>query len=186
MKKINLVVLIGVILVVVAGAGYFAVKKDSPKDNSSQEIMVTKNACDILTEETVKTILGESTSKADASNNADASSDDIALSQCVYSESLDQGNISPQTQQSASLLVRSPKTEAGRQANTAVFVSGAMPQGADEVDGYGEKAFWNTDFGQLNILKEGNWYILEFGVSVPTNRNLEDTKKFADVVINKF
>lgn len=188
MKKSAVFGLCVVVLVLVGGFLVYSVvfQQDASRKDPQSAIVEEKDACDILTEETAKTILGQSIIKADPSNSADASSDDIVVSQCSYSETTGTDALTPQTQKTVNLLARRPKTDKGKQANSAVFVSGAMPRNATEVEGYGNSAFWNPEFGQLNILKNDTWYIVEFGALISSGRTLEDTKKFADALIAKF
>lgn len=187
-------IILGIVIVCVVLAGgyllYSQFIKKTPVANPEAEQNSLSSqlakACDILTEDVAKTALNGSVTRGDEVSSATSSSDDIAVSQCSYTQSISPGQtVSPDSLKSVNLLVRSARTDTGKQANSDVFSEGKMPSNAEALSGYGEKAFWNPEFGQLNILKNGNWYIVEFGSTVPSIRSLSDTKDFANTLANK-
>lgn len=161
MKK-GLLALIGVL--VVGGAVFFAVSssKDdtgsdtknenttSQKSTESAAVKGGKNACEILTAEAAAQVLPGST-KSDAPMPA-TSSDNLDVSICTYSPSS-----APYT--SMSLLARVAKDDTAAKANDYMFGAG-KPSGTQDVAGVGDKAYWNPQYGQLNVLKDGNWYLI--------------------------
>jgi hypothetical protein len=138
----------------------------------------TKSACEVLTVEVARQLLG-SVSRA-ASPAPEAGSDDVTVSTCTRTNRA----TSVTEARTASLLMRVAETGTGAKSNEAVFASSSLPKGAEEVEGYGEKAFWNPAFGQLNILEGGNWYILSVGPIDPKKHTLDETEKFADAIID--
>ncbi len=139
-----------------------------------------KTACDLLTQEVAKSVLGSVAGEAGPAQ--DNRSADIALSSCVRANNvarLDQAR-------SASLIMRVARTETGSQSNAAAFEPAALPGGAQSVSGYGDKAFWNPTLGQLSILDDHNWYVLSIGPTNPAKHTLADAEKLADAIKDSF
>lgn len=144
-------------------------------NNTNGQNFVTLDACELFTEGEAKEILG-----ADAStgtNTPPASTDDLAVSNCTYSNNATKVS----DIRSISILVRSPRTQAGVDSNKQAFGAGT-PVGAQAVSGYGSEAYFAS--GQLNILKDNNWIIITFGGTNPSNNSLDDAKKVADKIVN--
>lgn len=57
------------------------------------------------------------------------------------------------------ILVRVAITSAGAKTNKDQF-GDLRPKGVQDVSGLGDSAYYNVEFGQLNVLKGGNWYII--------------------------
>lgn len=178
--------IIGVVVVVVlAGGGivYFATRsegekavKTSKEDSFGGGDYYTVKACDAFTLNHAKQVLGDSA--VEGSNTPDTSSSDITVSSCTYTTS----GTAVKDIRIATLLARSAKTKAGADSNTAIFGS-ARPVGVQEVSGYGDAAFFDPKLGQLNILKEYNWYIMSVSGTNPANATVSDARKLADVVV---
>ncbi len=184
------------VVVIAGGIGIYAAtkNKDSSKNiatNTSQSpprtlAQQTTDACQIFTLANAKTLLGETAVKGEATSSQ-TSSDDISVSHCNYIQKIPaNAPVSALKDiKSASILIRSPKTSAGRQSNQNVFGSG-KPAAAQDVTGYGDKAYWNPEFGQFNVLKNDTWIIFSYGVvSTVSTHNLGDAKKLADLVLPK-
>jgi len=187
--------------VVIAGAGAAviisknndnSVKVTNTSTGQSQNIktgdnaLISVDACDVLTETVAKQVLGEGASKGDTSAG-NASSDDVSVSNCTYTfKTVTSGSALAQAQSTTAtgLLVRAAKTKAGAEGNKAVFGS-SRPAGVQDVSGYGDKAYWNPTYGQLNILKGNNWYILSHYTGVnPAQGTLDQAKQLADALKN--
>lgn len=176
-----------VALIAAGGLGaYLALKKDTkPVDKTSNTQAPVQQqppasssgivkACDVLTQDIAKKVLGSSVAAADTNTTPPSESDDLVVSNCNYSiEGATLGD-----NRTVSLLVRSPKTSKGTESNQQAFGS-LKPANAQDVSGYGESAFWNPDFGQFNVLKDNTWYIVSKGSLKPTERDIEETKAFA-------
>jgi len=139
----------------------------------------TNEACEVLTQEIAKSILG-SVGEA-AQPPPSTSTEDVKITSCVRANAA----ASLDSPRSVSLLMRVATSVTGARGNESVFVSGSLPSGAMEVPGYGQAAFWTPAFGQLNILENGNWYILASGPIDPREHTLAETKTLADAIIDR-
>ncbi len=186
-----------IIAIVVLGAGAALLLTKSGGEGSDAQtakpstvgtetnVFSSKKACDILTLEDAKKILGDNAELTELPGGGGATSDDIEVSQCVYSQPGGDTLASIKAQKQASILVRGAKTQDGADSNKEVFTGSLKPAGVQEVTGYGDGAFWNPQLGQFNILKNGNWYILTSGGSMPAEKTLDDAKTFASLLASK-
>lgn len=189
MKKIIIIVVVVLVLtggaILLTGNG----KKDSNSPNTSSNLESSSKefsppeACSLFTLEDAKKVLGETAEKPETSS-PQSSSDDVAVSQCLYQQPAGADIASIRNQKQASVLVRGAKTPVGSDSNKAAFAD-QLPMAAERVDGYGDAAFWNPEFGQLNILKDGNWYIIQVGATSLDSRTIDEAKKLADVLTSK-
>jgi hypothetical protein len=182
--------ILGLILVAVAAAGLFLAFKEikNHDDKASvqsapvQKAPVAQNkACQIFTLSDARTLMGVSAKTG--RSPADASSADLDISTCTYTQSNGAG-IPVSERKSASLLARIPKTEKGINSNQSEF-GPLKPTTVQDVPGYGEQAFWDAEHGQLNILKSNKWYVLSYGSTSPNQRSLQETQQLADLLITK-
>lgn len=185
MKKYVFVIL----AVAVLGAGAVTInsyqKKETKKsETAAKQTFAAREACSILTIEDAKKSLGAEAKVADISLPS-ASSDDIQVSQCLYEQPAGDSIESAKTQKQASLLVRAAKTNSGADSNKSVFTGANKPVGVQEVSGYGNGSFWNPELGQLNIIKNDNWYIISVGTSNPADKKLEDSLNLANSIMGK-
>jgi hypothetical protein len=142
------------------------------------------NACQVFTLQDAKKIIGD-TAKKSSGTSAKASTKDINVSTCLYGQDSSTMPINKaQNLKTATVLARSPKTSTGKQANQDQFGK-SKPAGVQDVSGYGDKAFWNPQVGQLNILKGDSWLILSTGSFTPSSHVLGDTQKMADLIVPK-
>lgn len=185
--------IIGAVLVVAAGVGIFVAMNNSNNhsgksttastayNNSSNQAFKPKQACSVFTLADAKQVLGDSAKGGETTGNT--SSDDLEVSTCSYTQ--DSGsNVPVAGSKSASLLVRAPKTGAGITSNQNQF-GPLKPADSERVAGYGDNAYWDPQFGQLNILKHNAWYILSYGPITPSSRTLDQAKQLADILIDK-
>lgn len=183
---------IGLVLVALAAAGVIMAitkandKSDKSGQNSAQKpasspTFAKRQACSIFTLAEAKQALGDSAKGGE--NTGDTSSDDLSVSTCSYTQ--DSGsNVPVSSSNSATLLVRAPKTGAGITSNESQF-GPLKPANSQHVSGYGDNAYWDPQYGQLNILKHNTWYILSNGPITPSSRTLDQAKQLADILINK-
>jgi len=191
MKKKILLVLVLVLAICGSAGAYYSLKRTN-KDNSAQvsttagantkpiaaepETRPTskpEKACDILTQDIADKVVGKPT-KADASNaDAPKDVDHLVISSCTF-KSVDGTS-------TTTLLWRAAKDTEGSAHDKEQFGPN-KPLNAESVTGYGDTAYWDADFKQLNILKGPNWYILTAGPTEPANRNLDQAKQFADLI----
>jgi hypothetical protein len=155
--------------------------QDNSSDNSAAAACPGREACKIFSLADAKQVLGDS---AKGGNSGPAvSSEDMSVSACSYTQ--DSGSNAPvSTSKAASLKVSATKSGAGITSNQNQF-GPAKPSGAQQVTGYGDDAFWDAQYGQLNILKNNRWYILSSGPITPADRTLDQAKQLADLLIDK-
>ncbi len=123
--------------------------------------------------------------KNGVSPSAQKSSENIEVVDCTYSQKPSTASNPAEKLKSSSVLIRSPKNSIGQEYNKYGFNEG-RPAGMQDVSGYGQKAYWDPKLGLLNVLENNKWVILSNGVtSAPTERNLDDTKKLADIVVHR-
>ena len=184
--KIVLLVILALVFVAEAAVAAVIVLHRS-KDHSSgsagstsQTNPVSKDACNIFTLADAKQVLhGDAAGGAMA---ATGSSKDVQVSGCSYK--LSSTNASGINILSASLVEHRPKTEAGIASNQKIFNTQQAP-GVQTVSGYGNKAFWDSQLGQFNVLKGNIWYVLTYGPAAPAERSLAQTKQLAGVLLPK-
>lgn len=181
--------LIGLVLIAAAAVVFWAAKDSKSHDDqsvtkpptTSTTSVAKSKACQIFTTADAKSLLGGNVKGGQSP--AGATSPDLDISTCTYTQSSNSG-VSVSDRKSASLLVRSPKTDKGLTSNNNEF-GPLKPTTVQDVSGYGDHAYWDAAHGQLNILKNNNWYILSYGSAAPASRSLEQTQQLADLLSSK-
>ena len=140
-----------------------------------------KQACLIFSLDDAKQVLGDSAKGGETGSNT--SSDDLEVSTCSYTQ-IGSSGVAISSTESATLLARAPKTSDGIVSNQNQF-GRLKPTEVEDIDGYGDKAYWDARYGQLNIFKNNTWYILSNGQITPSSRTLGQTEQLADILINK-
>jgi hypothetical protein len=187
MKKLALYV-IGIVLIIAAIVVVNRAMDQSRnhQDKSAQPATASNQArgtaCELFTLADAKKLMGESSVKA-AQNPTYSSSADLNVSTCVYSQEAVAG-IALSKRDTASLLARIPKSDKGVISNNNEF-GPLRPVGVQDVPGYGDSAYWDAEHGQLNILKNNNWYVLSFGATASAGRSLDQAKQMADLIIDR-
>ena len=130
----------------------------------------SNEACDVLPHGQAKIILGE--------DNLTISSDTkeiegFTIRSCSYTTN------SKESRRKASLLIRKSINNTNSDADRAQF-SVYQPASAKNIAGYGDAAYWNSDFGELHILNDGSWYVITNGPDNAEQRKLEDAKIIAN------
>jgi hypothetical protein len=172
-----IVVVVVIVAVVMLSSNKASTHKTSTSSTSANKTASLTykeyKACDILTPAIAQQIAG-----ADATTNQtltpEVSTSSVGVTNCDYYSST--------TKNSVSLLSRSALDKAGADTNNLQFGSG-LPDGAQKVSGYGDSAYWSPSYGQFNILKHNNWYILQAGGLIPANRTLDQAKQYANLII---
>jgi hypothetical protein len=186
MKKVWLY-FVGLVLIAAAVIGIALTMRDTKNhadksgSTNSSASSNSKAACSIFTLADAKQVLGSSAKGGE--KTGETSSGDLEVSTCSYTQ--DTGSSAPvSATKSASLLVRSAKSPAGATSNQNQF--GVLkPTTVQDVAGYGDSAYWDPQYGQLDILKNSTWYILSNGPITPSARTLDQAKQLADVLISK-
>jgi hypothetical protein len=190
MKK-QMAAIVGAVAVVLALAGGLvwwqaAQQHSTVGDGDSVQNDTTfagpKDACDYLTQAIAIKLLGEGSEKGEG--NSPVNGEELSVSTCVYTSKTGQTIADVKNMRSLTLLVRSPLTAVGAASNDEPFDT--LKTGAVKVDGYGEKAFWDPELGQLNVLKGGTWLIMSFGKTSLVESSLDDAKKLADEIVPQF
>jgi hypothetical protein len=181
----------GVIAVlVIGGLAWWLVAKPNDSANTNTATggsgngteYAAKDACNVLTQNIADQILGAGAEIGVGNNNT--ASDDVNVSTCTYSAKTDGTIAGVKNMKLATLMVRSPLSADGVRSNEQPF--NPIKEGAQAVAGYGEKAFWDPEFGQLNVLKNGSWLILSYGKAGAADRTPDEAKRFADAIIPTF
>lgn len=168
------------VFLIVAATNMMRLNQTVQTNTSMKDITVKKvKACDILTKEVAQDLV-KNINQSNV-NSSETKSNDILVSQCTYTQTQMQNKKTTQKLQTVSLLARSALTKQGADSNSAIFGENT-PIGSKKIGGYGDAAFWSPATGQLNILKNQNWYILTVGVNEAKNRSLSETQKFANKI----
>lgn len=149
--------------------------------NTSQPKIVYEpaRACDLLTLDEAKEFLGDATINGVATNPEQTGA--ITTSRCGYSD----GKIDVANAMVAAVVVRTGINDGGIELNKAQFASGMPTENVEVIKDLGESAYFNTELGQLNVLKGSTWVIISYGLgSSPASNNIEDVVKLADKVLN--
>ncbi|HNA98729.1 MAG TPA: hypothetical protein PKX56_01965 [Marmoricola sp.] len=156
---------------------------DSAKD--SGDVSLTKKdakACGILTEQVAKQFLNAALQPVQEAP-AQSPTEDLVVTNCNY---ITQGDVTSLDQmKQAGLMIRAAQNSSGAADNDSGFKLQRLNTD-QEVSGYGDDAFWSPSTGLFNILKNHNWYTITAGSVKPDVRTLEDAKKLADILIDKF
>lgn len=181
----NLIIGLAVLIVIAVGAAIVVGNKNNDKQSStntsgsstksskSDSYKVIK-ACEVLTPQIAQHVAGADATSSDAA--PEASTESINVSNCNY--------YSVSSKTGVGLLARSAIDKTGAQSNEAQFTT-QLPAGSQKVEGYGDAAYWSPSYGQLNILKSNNWYILSVGPANPSQHTLEQTEAYAKSIIDK-
>jgi len=173
---------VAVVVVILLAGGIFLALKPDHKSGSNQTQFAFKKACSILTEARAKQLLGKDVTPD--TSNQNAASGDLDVSSCGYAQqfSSDAPAATVKTALAAEILVRAAKTDDGAQSNQLQFGL-HKPATAQDVSGYGDRAYWYPSAAQLFILKHRNQYILSYG-PIQGAHSLDQTKQLADLVID--
>jgi len=190
--KRKLVILVEVLLVAVAVIGaVFIFRHPDRHDDKTANASTTQadtsaknsEACQRFTLAEAKQLLGNQ-AKAGSNPVPDSNDQDLNVSSCTYTQQNLPDQQPPQKHQAATLLMRRPLSSKATQTNQAEF-GPLKPTDVQDVSGLGDKAYWDPEHGQLNILKGDIWYVLSIGTSTPAERSLDQTRTMADLLLPK-
>jgi len=169
---------IGVPVVIVVVVGLVMWSLYSYNHQQPKIMYEPANACDLVTMDKAKTLLGDKT--INGVNQTPVQQGDVTISKCGYSDGLpDVSNAVV-----AAISVRSAINDDGIKINKAQFESG-KPTGVQDVTGIGDEAYFNAGLGQLNVFKETTWIIVSYGSAAnPKDNTLEDSEKLAKLALN--
>jgi hypothetical protein len=191
MNKKLLMIIAGGVLLLALGA-VLALRPDTDDKSSGNNTnssassgsadLGAKDACDYLNDAVATQILGGGAIKGE--NNANTSSADVNVSTCTYSSKTDGTAAGIRNMTSATILLRAPLSNKGGDSNHEPFDN--LKEGAQQVSGLGDEAYWDPELGQLNVLKKDAWFIISTGKMSAADRTLNETRKLADLIIPKY
>ncbi|MFA5172700.1 MAG: hypothetical protein WC426_14150 [Sulfuriferula sp.] len=149
-------------------------------DPSSKIVYQPVKACDLLTPSKAQALLGEHMVGVD--KNAPTITDNVATSKCSYGD----GNIDANQVIVAAVAVRTGINDDGVKQNKNEFNAKKPGDHAVDVKDVGEKAYFNNENGQLNILDGRDWLILSYGIgNAPEANTVEKAVELAKVVLQQ-
>ena len=122
-------------------------------------------ACDLLTIEKAREMLGNRTLKSGVSDPVQ--NENTATSKCGYTD----GNPDTKNLVVAAIVVRSGINDKGVEQNRSEFTSGRPDVDVEIINELGDSAYYNQANGQLNVLDGRNWIIFSYGVGSSTDTN---------------
>lgn len=135
-------------------------------------------ACDLFTVEEARTLLGEDVLNTES--NKPVINGDVAVSKCAYTDT----NGSSDAMKVAAVAIRSGINDAGQAKNETDFAAAKASNIVDDVTGVGDTAFFNKTAGQLNILSDKKWIIINYGFgATPESNTAEDASIVAKKVL---
>jgi hypothetical protein len=195
-KKFRLISMVIVVLVALAGGGFYFANKsqktnDTPQPTSSGTSRSSEanpappspektpvDACEKFTLEDAQKLIGDNAQIVNSEDSKPRETEDIRITTCAYQAG------GGSNAKSTSLLVRVAKTPEGSSQDKAQFGPN-RPSNAVDIADFGDTGYWNTDFGELHILKGSNWYIMTAGPQNASERKMEDAVSMAKLLDNK-
>jgi hypothetical protein len=159
-------------LMVIVFAAYIFINR--PWVASPSANIKALRACDALTLAEAKQLLGEIATASNANSENDRSSKDIRMTECQYTSTDGAW---------AKVRILAPLTSAGASANEIQYP--ASKAGSQAVSGYGDKASYDPELGDLNILKHDVWLTISSGTQAKDSITLSAAQKVADLVMPK-
>jgi hypothetical protein len=131
-------------------------------------------ACEVYTVDDARKFLGDGARPIESRLQTDMSGPEVNLSVCTYERDTGADLLL------VTVLVRAPKADSALRDNEEAF-GNARPADAQDVSGYGEKAYFDKNLKQLAVLKNGVFLI--FTPPSESSDALADSKRIADVVL---
>lgn len=190
MKKIIIGIVIASVFIA-GGAGLYIIFKSGqnptvdPKYNAAKNAKIDPklkygpiNACDVLTEEIAKSLLGDKLNKGSTPVGS-VTTASIGVSNCGFlKQEVATGSSEPKIS-GASLLVQFAKDATGAALNKSQFESGILSSDVKKISDVGDSAFYNPQYRQLHVLKGSNWYIVTYYKNSMLNSSLESDLELA-------
>lgn len=147
-------------------------------NNQPKVVYQPATACNLLTLSEAQELMGPRTLRSN--NAAPAVYKNTAVSKCGYTD----GNPGQQDMVVAALIVRSGVNDEGVEQNKKEFTAGWPTKNVETVSSIGDKAYFNTERGQLNVLKGRDWFIFSYGIGTsPQTNSVEKVTELARKVI---
>jgi len=153
--------------------------------SNSSQVAINKDPCAFFTLDDAKALLGKNAQKGGVPPVARASSKDTDITTCSYTQSTVTAKSGPaNSPKTAAVVVGTPKNSIGKNLNDYEFNQYLPSTKAQAVTGYGDKAYWDSQLGVLNVYRHNKWIDISNGsISNASGRSLDDSKKLADIVI---
>jgi hypothetical protein len=150
------------------------------KNSATKVVYQPANACDLFTPDEARELLGNKSIHSGV--ETPALQGNTATSKCGYTD----GNPDMNNAVVAAVVVRSGVNDKGVEQNQKEFDAGKPTKNVEDIKNLGDKAYFNRDNGQLNVLKGHDWILFSYGVgAAPSTNTLEDAMKLADKVLQK-
>jgi hypothetical protein len=163
------------VLIIVGGGIYLTTQNKSMTTSNNSSQFVAKKACDLFTLSDAKKILGANTKASNSTSNSAAHSPDSSVTTCAYSN----------TAVTATVLARAALTSTGIASNKNGFNQDKIAYKGTTVSGIGDKAYYNTDLGQLEVLKGNYLLFVTSGGLMPADHSQTQATQIAQVVLKK-
>lgn len=138
------------------------------------------DACNLLTETNAKTILGTQKVINNRSAPTINTATNIGTSKCSYTD-MNMDNMSV-----IAVAIQSGINDKGVQKIKDDFAASQKNNEVEEVDGVGEKAYYLSIKGQLNVRDDHHWYIFNHSSGDnPTNTTKQQAIDFAKKLLEK-
>ena len=164
----------GAIAIIFLGLALYSYNTSQPKIEYEPAV-----ACNLLTLDEAKTLLGDATINAIAENPAQTGS--ITTSSCGYSD----GKIDTANAIAIGIKVRTGINDKGIELNKTQFKNGTPTEDVEIVKDVGDSAYFNKANGQFSVLKDSTWVIISYGPAADAAANtVDDAVKLAKLVLN--
>jgi hypothetical protein len=187
-----------VLLVIVLGGGYLLLHNRAPSKPTAVNHTTSapasakyegKLACDLFTLDEAKSIIGSNARPLPISALGNRAVQDTSLTTCPYTTA--SGDAASQDPyQTATLQVYFAKNAAGQTENQKNFNEAQKQGSIAAVTNLGAQAFYNSTYGQLEILKGSYWLVVASSTSNPTGSTApvysqDNDTKIAQAVLAK-
>lgn len=170
----------GVFIALSGGGSSGPLASSGETTDGSETKLVAVKACDLLTLDEAKRLLGSNTTEA--SNTTAVTGEDVSVDTCSYTNN----GTTAENIRIVTVMARSALTDLGMDSNNGAFEKDgtANPPNAIAINGFGEKAFWDPITYQLAILDGNTWFSIVYGGTNPTKNTLDDAKKVAELIVD--
>lgn len=135
-------------------------------------------ACELLTPAKAQDFLGNKVINVE--KNEPVISGNTATSKCSYTDN----NQDTNSMLVAAIAVRSGINDEGVLQNKTDFAKARANSTSEAVKDIGESAYFNQTSGQLNVLRDKNWFIFSYGIgSAPESNTLDKAIDFAHKIL---
>lgn len=192
----KLIIILAIVLI--GTVGWFVLKpgqvqektKTDEKNLSSTATQSNlKTACDIYTLDVAKKYLGESAKKGStAGSDSKTEGNDTIVSSCLYENDAEISGI-------INIQLIAAKNDNGKSWNKSSFENSPKetaelteeePPVLENIDGTGEKAYWNPQLGQLCVLvNDGQYWLTVQGSINSTDEEKAQLRQMAQDLVEK-